>query len=195
MIRRPPRSTLAWTLFPYTTLFRSARSSLIFGRARRTQDRCRTSIAPRGAPSRAVPDVSIPRKPRFIIRAACSARLVARSSAKCTTARSRIDEKHRHTGIDRPPFHLRPVRRSGHASRRDTVGICGRGFIDRYLGGDRTKKGEEVQPGFPFAPKDIQFKGDRRQTFLNWLTAPENPLFARVAVNRIWQWQIGRAHV
>ena len=23
MIRRPPRSTLAWTLFPYTTLFRS----------------------------------------------------------------------------------------------------------------------------------------------------------------------------
>jgi hypothetical protein len=60
-----------------------------------------------------------------------------------------------------------------------------------YLGGDRTKNGEEVQPGFPFAPKDMQFKGDRRQAFLGWLTAPENPLLARVAVNRMWQWHFG----
>jgi hypothetical protein len=29
MIRRPPRSTQPTTLFPYTTLFRSKRSSLI----------------------------------------------------------------------------------------------------------------------------------------------------------------------
>jgi hypothetical protein len=60
-----------------------------------------------------------------------------------------------------------------------------------YLGGDRTKKGEEVQPGFPFAPKDLKFEGDRRQAFLKWLTAPQNPLFARVAVNRLWQWHFG----
>jgi len=26
---------------------------------------------------------------------------------------------------------------------------------------------------------------------VDWLTAPENPLFARVAVNRIWQWHFG----
>jgi len=64
-----------------------------------------------------------------------------------------------------------------------------------YLGGDRTKKGEEVQPGFPFAPKDVAFKGDRRVAFLNWLTAPENPLFARVAVNRMWQWHFGEGIV
>jgi hypothetical protein len=60
-----------------------------------------------------------------------------------------------------------------------------------YIGGDRAKKGDEVQPGFPFAPKDISFAGDRRQAFLNWLTAPANPFFARVAVNRIWQWHFG----
>ncbi len=60
-----------------------------------------------------------------------------------------------------------------------------------YIGGDRTKKGDEVQPGFPFAPKDLSFSGDRRQAFLNWLTAPANPFFARVAVNRIWQWHFG----
>jgi hypothetical protein len=60
-----------------------------------------------------------------------------------------------------------------------------------YTGGDRSKKGEEVQPGFPFAPKDLKFEGDRRQVFLRWLTAPENPLFARVVMNRIWQWHFG----
>jgi Protein of unknown function (DUF1553). len=27
--------------------------------------------------------------------------------------------------------------------------------------------------------------------FADWLTAPENPFFARVAVNRIWQWHFG----
>ncbi|HUQ93831.1 MAG TPA: DUF1549 and DUF1553 domain-containing protein [Bryobacteraceae bacterium] len=64
-----------------------------------------------------------------------------------------------------------------------------------YLGGDRKKKGDEVQPGFPFAPKNVAFKGDRRQVFLDWLTAPENPLFARVAVNRLWQWHFGEGIV
>jgi len=60
-----------------------------------------------------------------------------------------------------------------------------------YLAGDRTKKGLEVQPGFPFAPAGLKFEGDRRQAFLQWLTAADNPLFARVAVNRIWQWHFG----
>lgn len=64
-----------------------------------------------------------------------------------------------------------------------------------YLGGDKSKKGDEVQPGFPFAPKDLKFEGDRRQAFLNWLTAGDNPLFARVAVNRLWQWHFGEGIV
>jgi hypothetical protein len=61
-----------------------------------------------------------------------------------------------------------------------------------YLGGDRTKPGEPVQPGFPFAPEGLKVEGDGRQVFLKWLTAPENPLFARVAVNRLWQWHFGQ---
>ena len=73
--------------------------------------------------------------------------------------------------------------------RADAARAAGKNNI--YLGGDRTKKGDEVQPGFPFAPKDLKFEGDRRQVFLNWLTAGDNPLFARVAVNRLWQWHFG----
>ncbi len=55
----------------------------------------------------------------------------------------------------------------------------------------RPKLNEEVKPGFPFAPEKLEFRRGRRETFVDWLTAPENPLFARVAVNRIWQWHFG----
>ena len=55
----------------------------------------------------------------------------------------------------------------------------------------RPKISQPVQPGFPFAPEKLDFREGRRETFVDWLTAPENPLFARVAVNRIWQWHFG----
>lgn len=55
----------------------------------------------------------------------------------------------------------------------------------------RPKLEQEVQSGFPFAPEKLEFREGRRETFADWLTAPENPLFARVAVNRIWQWHFG----
>ena len=48
-----------------------------------------------------------------------------------------------------------------------------------------------VQPGFPFEPAGIDFRDGRREAFTAWLTAPKNPLFARVAVNRIWAWHFG----
>ncbi len=59
--------------------------------------------------------------------------------------------------------------------------------------GDPTKpeKDKPVEPGFPFKPADLDFRDGRREGFVDWLTAPENPLFARVAVNRIWQWHFG----
>ena len=49
----------------------------------------------------------------------------------------------------------------------------------------------EVQPGWPFSNVDIDFREGRIEAFADWLTAPENPLFARVAVNRLWQWHFG----
>ena len=56
---------------------------------------------------------------------------------------------------------------------------------------DRPEKDHEVQPGWPFAPQPIDFRDGRIEAFADWLTAPENPLFARVAVNRLWQWHFG----
>jgi len=49
----------------------------------------------------------------------------------------------------------------------------------------------EVQPGWPFSTGKYDFREGRIEAFADWLTAPENPLFARVAVNRMWQWHFG----
>lgn len=63
--------------------------------------------------------------------------------------------------------------------------------------------GKEVQPGVPSAlcsPVNIfriepqppgRVSSGRRTAFANWVTSPENPLFARVMVNRIWQHHFG----
>ena len=53
------------------------------------------------------------------------------------------------------------------------------------------KKDKRVEPGWPFQPANVAFPDGRREAFADWLTAPENPLFARVAVNRLWQWHFG----
>lgn len=58
---------------------------------------------------------------------------------------------------------------------------------------DRPEKNHPVEPGWPFAPPQIDFRDGRIEAFSDWLTAPENPLFARVAVNRLWQWHFGEA--
>jgi hypothetical protein len=56
---------------------------------------------------------------------------------------------------------------------------------------ERPEKDKPVEPGWPFAPKDIDFREGRIEAFSDWLTTAENPLFARVAVNRLWQWHFG----
>jgi hypothetical protein len=86
---------------------------------------------------------------------------------------------------------------------------------------ERPEKDHEVQPGWPFAPEAItrglspfvesaeqkgtvplaaapmlgrtkfDFRETRIEAFSDWLTAAENPLLARVAINRLWQWHFG----
>ncbi|HLW66563.1 MAG TPA: DUF1549 and DUF1553 domain-containing protein [Gemmataceae bacterium] len=72
--------------------------------------------------------------------------------------------------------------------------------------GDWRKPDEEVQPGFPKSvamewPNERSDKPNtthstgRRARLAAWITAPENPLTARVIVNRIWQAHFGRGVV
>ena len=49
-----------------------------------------------------------------------------------------------------------------------------------------------VTPGFLFQGQEPTFREGRRETFVDWLTSKDNALFARVAVNRIWQWHFGK---
>jgi hypothetical protein len=63
--------------------------------------------------------------------------------------------------------------------------------------GDYNNPGEEVQPGFPEILRGSSGKvgaetQPRRAILANWIASPENPLTARVMVNRIWQHHFGR---
>jgi hypothetical protein len=77
-------------------------------------------------------------------------------------------------------------------------------------GGDPHRLGDEVRPRFPSvtlsedAPleaeiKPVQIGGfkstGRRLALARWLTGPDNPLTARVMVNRLWHYHFGRGVV
>ena len=56
---------------------------------------------------------------------------------------------------------------------------------------ERPEKNNPVEPGWPFYAGEPDLREGRVEAFSDWLTAKENPLFARVAVNRLWQWHFG----
>jgi hypothetical protein len=67
-------------------------------------------------------------------------------------------------------------------------------------GGELANKTEKVEPGFPQAvvgksePAKIPFAGGssgRRTALAEWITSPDNPLTARVMMNRLWQHHFG----
>ncbi len=80
----------------------------------------------------------------------------------------------------------------------------GNGYFDPdaiYKGGNVYSSGEQVVPGALSAAEilgGMQAKpfpigqGKRRLALAEWITAPQNPLTARVIVNRVWSWHFGK---
>ena len=64
------------------------------------------------------------------------------------------------------------------------------------IGGDFLNPGVEVVPGVPFILPPLKTDGNsNRLDLARWLVSGENPLTARVTVNRIWQRYFGRGLV
>jgi hypothetical protein len=68
--------------------------------------------------------------------------------------------------------------------------------IHRLHRGDPMQKREEVAPGTlalfkPLTLATNASERERRVQLAGWITDPENPLTARVLVNRVWQYQFG----
>jgi hypothetical protein len=63
------------------------------------------------------------------------------------------------------------------------------------LRGDYKNPGDEVQPGAPAFLPGSDRPAPRRLDLARWILSPDNPLTARVAVNRVWQELFGRGIV
>ncbi len=71
-----------------------------------------------------------------------------------------------------------------------------------FFGGDHERPLDEVKPAFPEAITDEKpdikptpFSSGRRAALANWIASDNNPLTARVYVNRIWEEYFGRGIV
>ena len=69
-------------------------------------------------------------------------------------------------------------------------------FFNQYGGVYHPKLRDYVNPKFLGGEVlDIPRNQDPRPKFAEWLTAPQNPWFAKVMANRVWYWLLGRGIV
>jgi len=66
-----------------------------------------------------------------------------------------------------------------------------------FIKGDFTRPGEEVTPGTPAVLHPFEPSSERpnRLDLARWIVSPQNPLTARVIMNRVWQQYFGRGIV
>lgn len=64
-----------------------------------------------------------------------------------------------------------------------------------FVRGDYQNPGESVQPGTPSVLHSMPAGPQNRLTLARWLVSPENPLVARVTVNRLWAELFGQGIV
>jgi hypothetical protein len=105
-------------------------------------------------------------------------------------------ERKKYQELERRLGELRGNRRGGGLPAFWTVEVDSKkaeeqSFILTSGDATRPEKDKPVEPGWPFAPSPIDFREGKIEAFADWLTDTANPLFARVAVNRLWQWHFG----
>ena len=78
------------------------------------------------------------------------------------------------------------------------------GPFNVYVGGSPQRLGEATAPaslnvlnGLPsaYSLADTSSEGERRLALANWMTAPDQPLTARVLANRVWKYHFGEGIV
>ena len=95
------------------------------------------------------------------------------------------------TGLDALAKTVRPVTRAPGMTKSP---VPRRSYI--HVRGDFRRRGDEVQPVTPGVLPSLNSAGEPdRLVLARWLTAPGNPLVARVTVNRLWQELFGRGIV
>jgi hypothetical protein len=72
--------------------------------------------------------------------------------------------------------------------------------VRRLHRGELSRPREPMAPAFPVVLASAEHRpqvavGKRRAALARWLTAPDNPLTARVLVNRVWTWHFGQGIV
>jgi hypothetical protein len=69
-------------------------------------------------------------------------------------------------------------------------------FVSRSGEISNPRTGQQMKPWLLLKGEaDISPGQDRRQVFADWLTSPDNPFFAKAAVNRLWGYCMGRGIV
>lgn len=141
-----------------------------------------------------------------------------REDFKSPEARLDILKKHvpEHVSQQDYEYHVDRVReRTALQRARQPSGVAqalsvsenGRTAPDTFvlLRGNPRSQGKKVEPGFPSAlttrlptfpsPGPEAISSGRRGVLADWIASPENPLTARVLVNRLWQYHFGRGIV
>ncbi len=101
--------------------------------------------------------------------------------------------------LDRERKRSIPIREAFAATERPNIPD-----LHVHIRGSASSPGDKVEPGFPsvladtapvLPPPSDGVSSGRRRVLAEWLTRPDNPLTARVMVNRVWQHHFGRGLV